>query len=39
MACGAASYHPGDVAARYCFRCHVFHDGPVARAALEDIAG
>lgn len=24
--CHARSYHPGDVANRYCGRCHMFHD-------------
>jgi hypothetical protein len=25
-ACGATSYHPGDVQHRYCGRCKAFHD-------------
>lgn len=24
--CGRKSYHPDDIAARYCGYCHVFHD-------------
>jgi hypothetical protein len=26
LVCGALSWHPGDVAARYCPRCKVWHD-------------
>lgn len=25
--CGLTSYHPGDIAERYCANCHRFHDG------------
>jgi len=24
--CGARSFHPSDIAHRYCGRCHLFHD-------------
>jgi len=26
LLCDAISWHPGDVANRYCARCHLFHD-------------
>lgn len=29
--CGRTSYHLGDVAARYCGWCHVFHDDQTGR--------
>lgn len=28
LRCGFVSYHPRDIQARYCGRCHVFHDDP-----------
>jgi hypothetical protein len=39
--CGAVSYHPRDVAERYCGRCHDFHDGdeaPLERGELVRLA-
>ena len=26
LGCGRKSFHPDDIAARYCGACHVFHD-------------
>lgn len=36
LACQRVSYHPEDVAARYCGFCHVFH--PLAGAWATDDA-
>jgi len=42
--CGLVSYHPMDIATRYCGNCHVFHDAlqsPDARSAdalLNEVA-
>lgn len=33
--CGARSYHPEDIANRYCGRCHQFHE---IKAAARGIA-
>ena len=30
LACGAVSWHPRDVAERYCGRCHRFHEDAAA---------
>jgi len=30
LCCGLRSYHPGDVAERYCGRCHAFHKTTIA---------
>jgi hypothetical protein len=40
LLCGARSFHPIDVAERYCGACHVFHDSVRAgRRALVDLWG
>jgi hypothetical protein len=36
LLCNQISYHPRDVAERYCGRCHVFHDDLAARRALRE---
>jgi hypothetical protein len=28
LGCGSTSFHPTDIAAKYCGRCHVFHEEP-----------
>lgn len=36
--CGLRSFHPADIANRYCGRCHAFHDGPAPALAAPPLS-
>lgn len=39
LVCMRTSYHPSDVAERYCGACHEFHDHRILMAVSEKLAG
>jgi hypothetical protein len=42
LRCGFTSYHPKDIAEKYCIHCHRFHDDPVPYPpsnALQRVGG